>query len=89
MTLNNNKEYISYLKTLDDGRYSNLFIFNKKTFNPDIINNNNLSSLYNFIQLQNKNIACSFCSDNTLKIIKINNKNEYENIQIIKNDIID
>ena len=30
-------------------------------------------------------ISCSFYSDYTFKIIKIKNKNEYENIQIIKN----
>ena len=88
--LNCNKGWISCLKTLDDGRLaagdlnSNLIIYNKETFNPDIIIQNNLSNLYNFTQLKNKNIACSFYSNNTLKIIKIKNNN-YEDIQIIKN----
>ena len=36
----------------------------------------------NFTQLKNKNIACSFYSNNTIKIIKIKNNN-YEDIQII------
>ena len=78
------------LKTLDDGRLaagdssSNLIIYNKQTFNPDIIIQNNLSYLFNFTQLKNKNIACSFNKDFTLKIIKIKN-NDYEEIQIFKN----
>ena len=38
----------------------------------------------NFTQLKNKNIACSFNGDYTLKKIKINDNNEYEDIQIIK-----
>ena len=90
-TLNNNKGTIWCLKTLYDGRlaagdeYSNLIIYDKQIFNPDIIIQNNLKDLYNFTQLKNKNIACSFKSFYTLKIIKIKNKNEYENIQIIKN----
>ena len=88
--LNNNQGGIKCLKTLDDGRLaagddnSNLIIYNKETFIPDIIIKNNLSYLYNFIQLKNKNIACSFSSDFTLKIININNNNENEN-QIINN----
>ena len=65
--------------------YSNLIIYNKKTINTDIIIQNNLSYLLTFTQLKNKNIACSFSSDSTLKIIKIKNNNEYEDIQIIKN----
>ena len=87
---NNNQGGINCLKTLDDGRlaakddYSNLIIYNKETFNPEITIKNNLSNLYNFAQLKNKNIACSFWSDRTLKIIKINNNN-YEYIQTIKN----
>ena len=84
-----NKGWIECLKTLDDGRlaagdyYSNLIIYNKETFKPDIIIQNNLDNLWNFTQLKNKNIACSFDSNNTLKIIKIKNNN-YEDIQIIK-----
>ena len=90
-TLNNNKGSIYCLNILEDGRlaagdsYSNLIIYNKTTFNPEILIENNLSTLYNFTQLKNKNIACSFESESTLKIIKIKNKDEYENIQIIKN----
>ena len=86
-----NKGWICCLKTLEDGRlaagdeYSNLIIYNKETFEPEIIIQNNLSYLWNFTQLKNKNIACSFYNDFTLKIIKIKNNNEYENIQIIKN----
>ena len=86
-TLNNNNQlYINCLKILDDGRLavgdgnSNLIIYDNETFNQDIIINNNLRSLRNFTQLKNKNIACSFKSDYTLKIIKIKNKTEYENI---------
>ena len=91
LTLNYNIGSIYCLKILDDGRlaagdeYSNLIIYGKETFVPDIIINNNLGFLLNFTQLKNKNIICSFFLDNTLKIIKIKNKNEYENIQIIKN----
>ena len=59
-----------------------------ETFNPDIIIQNNLSYICNYIQLKNKNISCSFNYDYTIKIIKIKNNNEYEDIQIIKNHII-
>ena len=58
-TLNNNKKGIICLKTLDDGRlaagdkYSNLIIYNKDTFNTDIIIQNNLSYLFTFTQLKN------------------------------------
>ena len=88
--LNNNKGEIYCIKVLEDGRiaagdeYSNLIIYNKDTFNPDIIIKNNLRSLDNFIQLKNENLICSFSTNYTLKIIKIKNK-EYENIQIIQN----
>jgi len=90
-TLNNKKGEIYCLKALDDGRLatgdsnSNLIIYNKEKFIPEIIIQNNLSYLLNFTQLKNKNIACSFRNDYTLKIIKIKNNNEYEDIQIIKN----
>ena len=90
-TLNINEKCINCLKILDDGRLaigddnSDLIIYNIKTFKSDIIIKNNLSSLCNFIQLNNKNIACSFDSDNSLKIIKIKNNKEYEDIQIINN----
>ena len=86
-----NQGYICCLKTLDDGRlaagdeYSNLIIYNKEAFNTDIIIQNNLSYLFTFTQLKNKNIACSFFSNDTVKIIRIKNNNEYEDIQIIKN----
>ena len=89
-TLKCNKGWIYCLKTLDDGRLaagdtnSNLIIYNKDTFNPDITIQNNLGKLWNFTQLKNKNIACSFDNDKTLKIIKIKNNN-YEDIQTIKN----
>ena len=82
--LNNNEGTIWCVKTLDDGRLaaadskSNLIIYNNETFEPEIIIKNNLEQLWNFTQLKNKNIACSFESNNTLKIIKINNNNEYE-----------
>ena len=55
-TLNNNQGSIYCLKTLDDGRlaagdyYSNLIIYNKETFNPEITIKNNLSYLWNFTQ---------------------------------------
>ncbi len=92
-TLNNNKGSINCLKILNDGRLavgdsnSDLIIYNKETFKPEIIIQNNLSTLYNFTQLKNNYIACSFFNNNnhTLKIIKnINNNNESEN-QVIKN----
>ena len=89
--LNNNKGGIYCIKTLDDGRLaagdsnSNLIIYNKETYNPDIIIQNNLNQLLNFTQMKNNNLACSFGSENTLKIIKIKNNNEYEDFQIIKN----
>ena len=85
-----NQGWISSLKKLDDGRlaaadeYSNLIIYNKQTFNPDIIIENKLAGFEDFIQLKNKNIACSFYSNKTIKIIKIKNNN-YEDIQMIKN----
>ena len=87
-----NKGSIFCIKILEDGRLatgdsnSKLIIYNTDgTFNPDIIIENNLSHLYNFIQLKNKNIICSFYKENTLKIIKINNNFNYEEIQLIKN----
>ena len=77
-TLSNNKiGGIWCLKILDDGRlaagdcHSNLIIYNQDTFNTDIIIQNNLSILLNFIQLKNKNIACSFLRDFIIKILKI------------------
>ena len=90
-TLNNNQGSILCLKTLDDGRLaagdynSNLIIYDSETFNPDIVIKNNLSQLLNLNQLKNKNLVCSFSIDNTFKIIKIKNKNEYEVVQLIKN----
>ena len=79
-TLNNIAGVICCLKILDNGRlaagdsFSNLVIYNKDTFIPDIIINNNLGVLCNFIQLKNKNLACSFFAGFSLKIIKnINN----------------
>ena len=87
----NNEGSITCLKILEDERLaasdskSNLIIYNLETFNTDIIIKNNLGCLLNFTQLKNKNIICSFHSDYTLKIIKIKNNNEYEDIQIIKN----
>ena len=92
-TINNNNGYYIYcLQILDDGRLasgdynSNLIIYNKETFNSDILIQNNLGPLNNFTQLKNKNIACSFNNNYTLKIIKIlNYNNQYENIQIINN----
>ena len=61
-TININEKCINYLKILDDGRLaigvdnSDLIIYNKETFEPDIIIQNNLSSLLNFTQLKNKNM---------------------------------
>ena len=55
LTLNYNIGCIYCLKTIDDGRLaagdegSNLIIYDKETFNPDIIINNNLGFLLNFI----------------------------------------
>ena len=90
-TLKCNNGSILCLKTLEDGRlaagdeFSNLIIYNKDTFKPEIIIQNNLERLLNFTQLKNNYIACSFLKNYTLKIIKnINNNNENEN-QIIKN----
>ena len=94
ITLNYHKEPISCLKTLADGRLaagdlgSTLIIYDKETFNPDIIINNRLGDLLNFTQIKNKNIICSFrrnYEDIILKIIKIKSKKEYENVQIISN----
>ena len=93
-TLNNNYGNIVCIKTLDDGRIaagdqnSNLVIYNKETFNPDIIIKNNLGNLFNFVQLKNKNLACTYHTYQAvdiLKIIKIKSNNEYEDIQIINN----
>ena len=89
-TFNNNKGSICCLKILNDGRLaasdtkSNLIIYNLETYKPDIIIQNNLGCLINFIQLKNNNLVCSLENDFSLKILKIN-KYEYENIQIIKN----
>ena len=88
-TLNNNKELVYCLQILDDKRLaasdskSNLIIYNKETFNPDITIQNNCDELIHFIQLKNKNIAASFYSDFTIKIIKIKNEKDYEIIQTI------
>ena len=90
-TLNNNQRDIFSLVKLNDERFaagdsfSNLIIYNKETFKPDLIIKNNLGNLFTFTQLKNKNLACSFDKNNTLKIIKIKNNNEYKDIQIIKN----
>ena len=90
-TLNNNQRDIFSLVKLNDERFaagdsfSNLIIYNKETFKPDLIIKNNLGNLFTFTQLKNKNLACSFDKNNTLKIIKIKNNNEYEDIQIIQN----
>ena len=92
-TLNSNQGDILCLTILDDGRLaagdsnSNLIIYNKETFNPDIIIKNNLHQLNNVIQLRNKNIACLLNGNSTLKIIKIKNKKEYEDIQIIEHAV--
>ena len=65
-TLNNNKELVYCLQILDDKRLaasdseSNLIIYNKVSFNPDITIQNNCSALNHFIQLKNKNIASIF-----------------------------
>ena len=89
--LNDNEGNILCLKTLENGGLaagdykSNLIIYNKETFKPDIIIKSNLENLYNFIKLKNKNIACLFKKNFTFKIIKIKNNFEYENIQIINN----
>ena len=89
-TLDNNQGTITCLKIIDDGRLaagdskSNLIIYNKETFKPEIIINNNLGYLWNFTQLKNKNIICSFNNNNTFKVVKIN-KNNYEIIQIFQN----
>ena len=61
---------------MEDQLLANLIIYNKETFNPDIIIQNNLGYLFTFTQLKNKNIVCSFESDCTLKIIKINNRKD-------------
>ena len=88
-TLTNNQRDIWSLSPLNDGRFaagdsfSNLIIYNKQ-FEPDLVIKNNLGNLFTFTQLKNKNIACSFLKDFTLKIIKINDNNQYEDIQIIK-----
>ena len=90
-TLNDEKDKIDIncLQILDDGRLaaadsrSKLTIYNRETFKPEIIIKNFSGELLNFTQLKNKNIACSLKSKSTLKIIKINNKNEYKDIQII------
>ena len=90
-TLNKNEGWIYCIKVLNDGRLiasdskSNLIIYNKETFDAEIVIKNFLGDLLNFVQLKNKNIVCSFDVENTLKIIKIKNENEYENVQIIKN----
>ena len=87
-TINNIAGVICCLKILDDGRlaagdsFSNLVIYNKDTFTPDVIIKNNLGVLCNFIQLKNKYLACSFFAGFSLKIIK-NFNDENEN-QIIK-----
>ena len=89
--LKNNQGFIYCIKILDDGRLaaadskSNLIIYNKNTFYPDIIIENNLDYLFNFTQLKFNKIICAFKSEYTLKIIKIKNNNEYEDIQIIQN----
>ena len=89
-TLNNIGGNVCCLKILDDGRlavgdyFSNLIIYNIDIFKPDIIIKNNLGVLCSFIQLKNKNLACSFFGCFSLKIIKnINDYNENKN-QIIK-----
>ena len=90
-TFDNKETFVYCLNILDDGRLaagdsnSNLTIYNKDTFKADLIIQNDLDELWNFTQLKNKNFACSFAKDFTLKILKLKNKNNHEDIQIIQN----
>ena len=92
-TINNNKEDIYCLQILNDGRLgagdsnSNLIIYDKETFIPDLIIPSDVGCISHFIQLKNKNIVSAYNNYNNycLKIIKIINKKQYEIVQNINN----
>ena len=89
--LNINKSEIFCLQILEDGRIasssnSNIIIYNKKTFEPEINIENKCGKITYFIELKNKNIVAAFYDYkfSTIKVIKIINKNEFEIIQNIQ-----
>lgn len=80
---------LSHILILKDGRLSSssadntLIIYNKESFQPDLIFREHTNYVNYHIQLRNENIVtCSW--DNTLKIIKLLPKNKYEVIQTLK-----
>ena len=86
--LNYHKNGLSHILILKDGRLSSssadntLIIYNKNTFEPDLIIKEHTDYVNYHIQLKNENIVtCSW--DNTLKIIKLYPNNNYEVIQIL------
>ena len=81
--LNYHTKGLSHILILKDGRLSSsagdntLIIYNKDTFEPDIIIREHTNYVNYHIQLRNENIVtCSW--DNTLKIIKLIPNNKYE-----------
>ncbi len=82
-TINDNKEWISHLELLKDGRIASssgdgtIKIYkNDNSFNLDLIINEHNEAVNYFTQLINeKIITCS--SDKTIKIIKLNESNSY------------
>ena len=87
--LNYHTKGLSHILILKDGRLSSsaadntLIIYNKDTFEPDIIIREHTNYVNYHIQLKNENIVtCSW--DNTLKIIKLIPNNKYEVIQVLE-----
>ena len=82
-------EGLCHILILKDGRLSSsaadnsIIIYNKETFEPDLIIKEHENIVNYHIQLKNENIVtCSW--DFTLKIIKLISNNKYEVIQILK-----
>jgi len=87
--LNYHKKGLSHILVLKDGRLSSsaadntLIIYNKESFQPDLIIKEHTDYVNYHIQLENWNIVtCSW--DHTLKIIKLLPNYKYEVIQELK-----
>ena len=86
-TLNNHKDYINCLCILNDGRLisgssdNSIIIYNKITYQPDLIINEHKGSIYSIIQL-NSGIIASCSNDKTIKLINIKGNN-YNIIQTL------
>ena len=85
--LNNHTDFISCLSVLNDGRLisgsadNSIIIYNKITYQPDLIINEHKYAVYSIIQL-NSGIIATCSSDETIKLINIKGNN-YNIIQTL------